>query len=180
MSNCNKTFRDMIESGQAQILGIVSEVPMGDWNATTTYQKLNFVRHNGATYKAKTSNTNVEPGVAQNWEDVWMLCNYDGGLVVPTGIYQDMIVGTALSLKKEVFSIETTQWENNQVVLPASQYPNFSLITENNIPVLIVDDDSTTATINSELTISLNQNNEIVIECKTVPNQTISGIIYII
>ena len=94
-NNCNKTFRDMIESGQAQILGIVSEVPMGDWSATTTYQKLNYVRHNGATYKAKTSNTNVEPGVATNWEYVWMLCNYDGGLVVPDGTYPDMTAGNA-------------------------------------------------------------------------------------
>lgn len=94
-NKCNKTFRDMIESGQAQILGIVSEVPMGDWSATTTYQKLNYVRHNGATYKAKKSNTNVEPSAATNWEDVWMLCNYDGGLVVPDGTYPDMTVGNA-------------------------------------------------------------------------------------
>lgn len=80
---------------ETKILGIVSEVPMGDWNATTTYQKLNFVRHNGATYKAKTSNVNIEPGVASNWQDVWMLCNYDGGqqTVVPDGTYPEMTVG---------------------------------------------------------------------------------------
>lgn len=97
VNNCNKTFRDMIESGQAQALGIVSIVPMGDWNATTTYQKLNYVRHNGATYLAKTSSKNVEPGVAQNWQDVWMLCNYDGGVsqVVSDGTYPNMTVGKA-------------------------------------------------------------------------------------
>lgn len=92
-NNCNKTFRDLINDGQAQVLGIVSEVPMGNWNATTTYQKLNYVRHNGATYLAKTSSKNVEPGVAQNWQDVWMLCNYDGGSVSPDGIYPNMTVG---------------------------------------------------------------------------------------
>ena len=96
-NNCKKTFRDFINDGQAQILGIASIVPMGDWNATTTYQKLNYVRHNGATYLAKTSSTNVEPSAAMNWEDVWMICNYDGGVsaVVSDGTYPDMTVGNA-------------------------------------------------------------------------------------
>ena len=92
-NNCNKTFRDHINDGQAQVLGIVSIVPMGDWNATSTYQKLNYVRHNGATYLAKVANNNVEPGVAPNWQDVWMLCNYDGGLVVPDGTYPNLTAG---------------------------------------------------------------------------------------
>lgn len=93
VNNCNKTFRDMIESGQAQVLGIVSIVPMDDWNGTTTYQKLNYVRHNGATYLAKVASNNVEPGVAENWQNVWMLCNYDGGSVSPDGTYPNMTAG---------------------------------------------------------------------------------------
>lgn len=92
-NNSDKTFRDLLNNGQAQILGIVSIVPMGNWNATTTYQKLNYVRHNGATYLAKTSSTNVEPGIAQNWQDAWMLCNYDGGQVVPDGTYPNLTAG---------------------------------------------------------------------------------------
>lgn len=96
-NKCNKTFRDLINDGQAQVLGIASIVPMGAWNATTTYQKLNYVRHNGATYLAKTSSKNVEPGVAQNWQDVWMLCNYDGGLVVPNGTYPDLTAGKVVN-----------------------------------------------------------------------------------
>ena len=96
-NNCNKTFRDLINDGQAQILGIVSIVPMDDWTATTTYQKLNYVRHNGATYLAKVASNNVEPGVAANWEVVWMLCNYDGGIVIPTGTYPNMTVGKVVN-----------------------------------------------------------------------------------
>lgn len=96
-NNSDKTFRDLLNSGQAHILGIVSMVPMGNWNATTTYQKLNYVRHNGATYLAKTSSTNVEPGIAQNWQDAWMLCNYDGGSVNPQGTYPDMTVGKVVN-----------------------------------------------------------------------------------
>ena len=96
-NNCNKTFRDLINDGEVKFLGVASIVPMGAWNATITYQKLNYVRHNGATYLAKTSSTNVEPGVAENWQNVWMLCNYDGGVsqVVSDGTYPNMTVGNA-------------------------------------------------------------------------------------
>lgn len=96
-NNCNKTFRDLINDGQVKLLGIASIVPMDDWNRTTTYQKLNYVRHNGATYLAKVANNNVEPGVAQNWQNVWMLCNYDGGLVIPNGTYPDMTAGKVVN-----------------------------------------------------------------------------------
>lgn len=98
-NNSDKTFRDLLNSGQAQILGIVSIVPMGNWNGTTTYQKLNYVRNSatGATYLAMGSNINVEPGVTANWEKSWMLCNYDGGSVNPQGTYPDMTVGKVVN-----------------------------------------------------------------------------------
>ena len=63
---------------KTQVLGTVSVVPMGDWNSTTTYQKGNYVRYNKATYMAKVANVNVTPGVSTNWQQIWMLCNYDG------------------------------------------------------------------------------------------------------
>ena len=96
-NNSDKTFRDLLNSGQAQILGIVSIVPMDNWNGTTTYQKLNYVRHNGATYLAKKQNINIEPGVSQDWKDCWMLGNYDGGIVIPNGTYPDMTVGKVVN-----------------------------------------------------------------------------------
>lgn len=100
-NNCNKTFRDLIESGQAQVLGIVSIVPMDDWNGTTTYQKLNYVRHStdgtdGATYIAKKQNNNVEPGVSENWQDSWMLATYDG-ILVPNGTYPNLTAGKVVN-----------------------------------------------------------------------------------
>lgn len=177
MSNCNKTFRDLIESGQAQILGIVSEVPMGDWNATTTYQKLNFVRHNGATYKAKTSNVNIEPGVASNWQDVWMLCNNDGGLVSPDGTYPNMTAGKALALNKFEVTLSPSQWQNNEIVLTATEYPALSYVTNSTFPAFIADDASAQPVVENELSIALTSDNNVSLSCQTTPTTTISGII---
>lgn len=91
----SKTSRYSTESVQTENLGIASPVPMGSWNKAIMYQKLNYVRHNQATYLAKKSNTNFEPGVATNWEEVWMLFNYDGGSVSPDGTYPNMTVGNS-------------------------------------------------------------------------------------
>ena len=87
----------MPRNGQTQVLGIVSIVPMGDWEPTITYQKLNYVRHSGANYLAKGSSINVEPGEAENWQDSWMLTIYDGSNVTPYGTYPYMTVGTLLA-----------------------------------------------------------------------------------
>lgn len=136
-NKCNKTFRDLINDGQAQVLGIVSIVPMGDWNATTTYQKLNYVRHNGATYLAKVANNNVEPGVAANWEDVWMLCNYDGGLVVPDGTYPDLTAGQVLyplSFGSKTYNGSSAQTVTAADLGVASAYIPQGSITFANLP----------------------------------------------
>lgn len=63
---------------QTQDLGIVSEVPMGDWNSTTQYQKLNLVRYKGATYIAKKQNQGFEPTVTSGWQENWQVVSYDG------------------------------------------------------------------------------------------------------
>lgn len=91
-----KTFQDLLNNGQARVLGIVSPVPMGNWLSTTLYQKLNLVRHNTATYIARTSNQNIEPGVADNWATYWMLICIDGGQVSPDGEYPEMSVGSVM------------------------------------------------------------------------------------
>lgn len=59
-------------------LGIVAPVPVGEWNAETTYQKLNVVRHNGSSYMATQSSVATEPGVATNWAQYWQLLVKDG------------------------------------------------------------------------------------------------------
>lgn len=61
-----------------QNLGIVAPVPRGNWVQGTAYEKLNVVRNNGSSYMAIASSTNVEPGVATNWAQYWMLLNSDG------------------------------------------------------------------------------------------------------
>ena len=78
---------------QLQGLGIVSPVPLGQWNSAIKYQKLNIVRYNGASYIARTPNINVEPIVSPIWQNVWMPLSYDGGSVSPDGIYPNMTVG---------------------------------------------------------------------------------------
>ena len=69
---------------------------MGEWNATTAYYKLNFVRYNGCLYLAKKTNTNVAPGVNAGWQEVWMPCVYDGGTVALDGTYPDMTAGKVM------------------------------------------------------------------------------------
>nr|DAJ52029.1 MAG TPA: hypothetical protein [Caudoviricetes sp.] len=59
-------------------LGIVSPVPMGEWVSGIIYQKLNIVRHNGASYLAKQP-TATEPGISSSWESYWQLIVKDGG-----------------------------------------------------------------------------------------------------
>lgn len=59
-------------------LGIVAPVAVGEWNAGTTYQKLNVVRHNDSSYMATQSSVATEPGVATNWAQYWQLLVKDG------------------------------------------------------------------------------------------------------
>lgn len=68
----------MASNSLTQILGTVAAVPVGDWNPSTTYQKLNLVRYNCSTYMATQQNQNIEPGITPNWATVWMLTVADG------------------------------------------------------------------------------------------------------
>lgn len=89
-----KARQVVVPNTQTQDLGIVSEVPMGDWSAATQYYKLNTVRYGGATYKAKKQNQGVEPTVTAGWQEVWQVVAYDGALS-PVGNYPGMTVGNA-------------------------------------------------------------------------------------
>lgn len=86
---------------QTQDLGIVSNVPMGDWNALTPYQKLNIVRYRGASYIAQKDSKGVEPTVTTGWQTVWQPLVYDGGAVEPTGNYPGMTVGNATNAEND-------------------------------------------------------------------------------
>ena len=85
----------MFNSKMTGIVGIVSPVPMGDWQSNVPYIKLNIVRAHSATFIAKKDNINVEPTVGQSWSEIWQIIAYDGGAVSPDGTYPDMQVGYA-------------------------------------------------------------------------------------
>lgn len=74
-----KARQVVTQSQQTQTLGVTTNVPMGEWNATTNYLKLNIVRSHEATYQAKKDNVGVEPTVTQSWQEVWQVIAYDGG-----------------------------------------------------------------------------------------------------
>lgn len=78
-----------------QQIGIVSPVPMGEWQANEQYQKLNLVRSHKATYQAKKANQGIEPTVTVGWQEVWQIISSDGRGVVSTQIdYQAGVSGT--------------------------------------------------------------------------------------
>ena len=58
---------------QTAQIGIVSPVVKGEWDSTVTYNKLNIVTHNGASFIAYGTVTGIiEPGVTAGWESYWM------------------------------------------------------------------------------------------------------------
>ncbi len=61
------------QSSQTQQLGIVSEVPMNEWNAEISYEKLNLVTYKNSTFIAKRANKGTPPLDTPDWQDVWMM-----------------------------------------------------------------------------------------------------------
>lgn len=90
-----KARQSITSNSQQNTLGVVCEVPMGDWNATLSYQKLNTVRYNGATWIAKKPNQNIEPMVGNGWQEVWQVQCYDGSGFNEHGTYPDITAGNA-------------------------------------------------------------------------------------
>lgn len=132
-----KARQAITQSSQTKKLGTVSEVPMGDWNAETTYKKLNLVRYNGATYIAKRDNQSIEPTITSSWQEFWQVVVYDGSAVIPTGTYPEMTVGKA-----------TNDGEGNNI---AEQFTSIdskipSSASENN---QLADKDFVTAAVNN-------------------------------
>ena len=56
--------------------GRVLLIPKGDWNSSTTYTGLDWVRHNGAAWVCKNTCTNVEP--TENNTANWQMMARDG------------------------------------------------------------------------------------------------------
>lgn len=101
-------------ASNTQPIGIVTEVPMGNWNSTTQYQKLNTVRYNGATYIAKKQSIGFEPTVTAGWQEVWQVVTYDGrGVSTSTITYQGGISNTV---------VPTGEWSETIPDVPQGQY----------------------------------------------------------
>lgn len=58
---------------QTKPIGIVSEVPMNEWDHAVSYEKLNLVTYKNATFIAKRANMNIPPFDTDGWENTWML-----------------------------------------------------------------------------------------------------------
>lgn len=99
------------QTQQTKDLGIVSPVPMGEWSATTQYQKLNTVRYNGATYMATAANMGVAPDSSNSF---WRLLSKDGRGIQNTQItYQGGTSGT---------TPPTGEWTTDIPVVPQGTY----------------------------------------------------------
>lgn len=75
-----KERQTVSQSTQTQSLGIVSEVPMNEWNAAVSYEKLNLVTYKNATFIAKRANAGIPPLDTDGWQDVWMLLKAGVGI----------------------------------------------------------------------------------------------------
>lgn len=53
-------------------LGKVAITHKGTWSNATEYTGLDMVYHNGGSYVALATSTNVEPGVTASWTDYWV------------------------------------------------------------------------------------------------------------
>lgn len=51
--------------------GRILIIPRGDYNANSTYEKLDLVKHKGTSWLAKKNATGVEPSEGEYWQDVF-------------------------------------------------------------------------------------------------------------
>lgn len=53
-------------------IGQIAIVNKGAWSSSASYVLLNTVTHNGGSFMAIASNSNVEPGVTAGWASSWV------------------------------------------------------------------------------------------------------------
>lgn len=158
---------------QLQGLGIVSPVPLGQWNSAIKYQKLNIVRYNGASYIARTPNINVEPIVSPIWQNVWMPLSYDGGSVSPDGIYPNMTVGKAQNVP--IFFGILLNFSEKTIMLTASDYPLLSNVAPGSLVQFFAADDSSETVVANNIRINAQGTGSVGFICDTTPSVPVSG-----
>ncbi len=150
---------------QTRGIGTVSVVPMGEWNASVTYKKLNIVRAYNASWIAKEDNVGIEPTITLGWLDVWQVISYDGtgeNVVVPDGNYPLMTVGNANNAQLALTAVTDNQGTNIAVAL-STNAKDITTIKENlttkvnqsqivqslgNSPTLLMSQEAISAVIN--------------------------------
>lgn len=98
-------------------LGIVAPVLMREWGASTTYQKLNIVRHSDgeqySSFMALQASTAIEPDVTNGWEKYWQVLVRDGNsldLVQETG--EDTTVAMSQKAVTDALNAATEKIDN--------------------------------------------------------------------
>ena len=75
MSYINEKVKErqkITPTSQTQPIGIVSEVPMNEWNAAIQYEKLNIVTYKSGTFIAKRPSMGIAPFDSVGWQEIWM------------------------------------------------------------------------------------------------------------
>ena len=97
-------------------LGPVLSVPKGDWNANTTYERLNLVRHNSASWICNVATSKgVEP--TEDSTDWYLQVKDISSVTSVNGMKGDVVVETAEtpSVNDSSTRIATTEWVTNKL-----------------------------------------------------------------
>jgi len=105
----------------AQIpLGQAAIVSKGAWSSSAQYVALNTVTHNGGSFMALASNSNIEPGITSGWQSYWVAT----AMGVKTVTIEAVTTTTARAIV--TFSDGTTATGN---AFNTSGIPNNSIVT---------------------------------------------------
>lgn len=97
-------------------LGPVLSVPKGDWNADTTYERLNLVRYNSASWICNVATSKgVEP--TEDSTDWYLQVKDTSSVTSVNGMKGDVVVETAEtpSANDSSTRIATTEWVTNKL-----------------------------------------------------------------
>lgn len=112
-------------------LGAVVPIGKGDWNASTTYERANIVRHNSTAWICKVAtSTGVEP--TESSSDWYLLVKDTSSVTSVNGMKGDVVVDTSTADK-------LTTARKITLTGPITGTANFDGSTDINIPTTIVE-----------------------------------------
>ena len=102
----------------AQDLGKITVTTNGDYNAATTYEKLCFVRYEGATYISKQTTTGNTPSASSQY---WQLVSEDG-TDIDMSIFADEYSASATYEKDDLCIHDGGLYQANQDISTAEAW----------------------------------------------------------